>query len=90
MQIACERLTVSNLCGKFESSQCRQMLSIVGSWHVNLVLFRFDGGQVLQRCLVSRFTQGCSAKKRGARTAVPHQIKRKTAPNISNKVSIRL
>jgi len=25
-----------------------------GSWHVNLVLFCFDGGQVPQRCLVSK------------------------------------
>jgi len=30
---------------------------IVGtdSWHVNLGLFCFDGGQVSQRCLVSKF-----------------------------------
>jgi len=26
-----------------------------GSWHVNLVLFCFDGGQVPQRYLVSKF-----------------------------------
>ena len=31
------------------------MLPIVGSWHVNLVLFCYDGGQVPQRCLVSKF-----------------------------------
>ena len=29
-------------------------------WHVNLVLFCFDGGQVPQRCLVSKFR--CSIK----------------------------
>ena len=34
--------------------------------------------------------QGCSAKKSGVGTAFPHKIKRKTAPNISNKVSNRL
>jgi len=28
---------------------------MVGGWHVNLVLFCFDGGQVPQRCLVSKF-----------------------------------
>jgi len=28
---------------------------IVGSWHVNLVLFCFDSGQVPQRCLVLKF-----------------------------------
>jgi len=33
----------------------RQVLPIVGSWHVNLVLFCFDGGQVPQRCLISMF-----------------------------------
>jgi len=32
--------------------------------------------------------QGCIAKKRGVGTAFTHQIKRKTAPNSSNKVSI--
>ena len=32
------------------------MLPIIGSWHVNLVLFCFDGRQVPQRCLVSTFT----------------------------------
>ena len=26
-----------------------------GSWHVNFVLFCFDGGQVPKRCLVSKF-----------------------------------
>jgi len=26
-----------------------------GSWHVKLVLFCFDGGQVPQRCLISKF-----------------------------------
>jgi len=31
------------------------MLPIIGGWHVNLVLFYFDGGQVPQRCLVSKF-----------------------------------
>jgi len=35
-------------------------------------------------------TQGCSARRRGVGTPVPHQMKRKTAPNNSNKVSIRL
>jgi len=25
------------------------------SWHVNLVLFCFDGGQAPQRCLISKF-----------------------------------
>jgi len=42
---------VSNRCRKLESDQCRQVFPIVGSWHANLVLFCFDGGQVLQRCL---------------------------------------
>jgi len=46
---------VSNLCRKLESDQRRQVLPIVGSWHVNLVLLCFDGGQVPQRCLVSKF-----------------------------------
>jgi len=46
---------VSDLCRKLESDQCRQVLPIVGSWHVNLVLSCFDGGQVPQRCLVSKF-----------------------------------
>jgi len=31
------------------------VLPIVGSWHVNLVLFCFDGGQVPQPCLISKF-----------------------------------
>jgi len=35
--------------------QCRQVLPIVGSCNVNLFLFCFDGGQVPQRCLVSKF-----------------------------------
>jgi len=48
-------LTVSNLYRKLESDQGRHVLRIVGSWHVNLVLFCFDGGQVPQRCLVSKF-----------------------------------
>jgi len=34
--------------------------------------------------------QGCSAKIRGFGTQFPHQTKSKTAPNSSNKVSIRL
>jgi len=35
--------------------------------------------------------QGCSAKRRGlVTTAFPHQIERKTAPNSSKKVGIRL
>jgi len=46
---------VSNRSRKLESDQCRQVLPIVGSWHVNLVLFCVDGGQVLQRCLISKF-----------------------------------
>ena len=46
---------MSNLCGKLESDQCRQVLPIVGSWNVNLVWFCFDSGQVPQRCLVSKF-----------------------------------
>ena len=46
---------MSNLYRKLESDQCRHVLPIVGSWHVNLVLFCFDGGQVPQRCLVSKF-----------------------------------
>ena len=32
----------------------------------------------------------CSAKQRGVETPFPHEIKRKTVPNSSNKVSIRL
>jgi len=43
-----------NLCRKLENDKCKQVLPIVGSWHVNLVLFGFDGGQVPQRCLVSK------------------------------------
>jgi len=31
------------------------VLPIVGSWHVNLVLFSFKGGQVPQSCLFSKF-----------------------------------
>jgi len=46
---------VNNHGRKLESYQCRQGLPIVGSWHVNLVLFCFDGGQVPQRCLVAKF-----------------------------------
>jgi len=46
---------VSKLCKKLESDQRTQVLPFVGSWHVNLVLFCFDGGQVPQRCLVSKF-----------------------------------
>ena len=46
---------MSSLCRKLESDQCRQVLPIVGSWHVKLVLLCFDGGQVPQRCLVSKF-----------------------------------
>ena len=48
---------MSDVCRKLESDQCRQVLAIVGSWHVNLVLFSFDDGQVpqAQRSLVSRF-----------------------------------
>jgi len=46
---------VSNLCRKLGSDQCRQALPIVGSWHVNLFLLCFDGGQVPKRCLVSKF-----------------------------------
>jgi len=34
--------------------------------------------------------QGCSSSKRGLGTAFPHQIKRETASNSSNEVSIRL
>jgi len=33
----------------------QKVLPIVGSWYVNLVLFCCDGGEVLQRCLVSKF-----------------------------------
>jgi len=55
IQIACKRLTVNNFCRKLEDDTCRQVLRIVGSWHVNFVLFCFDGGQVPQRCLVSKF-----------------------------------
>jgi len=40
--------------------------------------------------LVYTYSQGCSAKTSGVGTAFPHQIKRETAPNSSNKVSIRL
>jgi len=36
------------------------------------------------------YNRGCSAQKRDVETTFPHQIKRKTAPNSSNKVSIRL
>jgi len=35
-------------------------------------------------------TQRCSANKRGVETPFPHQIKRKTAPASSIKVSIRV
>ena len=35
-------------------------------------------------------SQRCSAKKRGVGTAFPQQMTRNTAPNSSNKVSIRL
>jgi len=41
----------SNLCRKLESAP----IFGTGSWHVNLVLFCFDGGQVPQPCLVSKF-----------------------------------
>jgi len=40
--------------------------------------------------LVFGEVQGCSAEKRGVATRLLHQIKRKTAPNSSNKVSVRL
>jgi len=33
----------------------KQVLRMFGSWHVNFVLFCFGGGQVPQRCLVSKF-----------------------------------
>ena len=46
---------MTSLCRKFESDQCRQVLPIVRSWHVNLVLFWFNSGQAPQRCLVSKF-----------------------------------
>jgi len=46
---------VSNLCIKLESDQCRQVLPIVGSWHVNLVVFCFEDGEVPLRCLVPKF-----------------------------------
>ena len=46
---------MSSIGRKLESDQCRQVLPIVGCWHVNLVLFCFGGGQVLQRRLVSKF-----------------------------------
>jgi len=46
---------VSNLCRKLESDQCRQVLPTVGRWHVNVVLFCFNGRQVRQRFLVSKF-----------------------------------
>ena len=46
---------MSNRCRKLKRDQCRQVLPIVSSWHVNLVLFCFDGGQVRQRCLISKF-----------------------------------
>ena len=46
---------MSNLCRKLESDQCKQVLPIAGSSHVTLVLSCFDGGQVPQRCLVSKF-----------------------------------
>jgi len=48
-------LTISNLCRNLEWDQCTQVLRIFSSWHVSLVLFCFDGGQVQQRCLVSNF-----------------------------------
>ena len=46
---------MKNLYRNLESDQCKQVLPFVGSWDVNLVLFCFDGGQVLQRCLASKF-----------------------------------
>jgi len=39
---------------------------------------------------VVSYIQGCSTTKRGVGTPFPHHIKRKTAPNSSNEVSIRL
>ena len=45
---------MSNRCRTLESDQCRQVLPIVGSWHVNLVLICFGVGQVPQRCLLSK------------------------------------
>jgi len=45
---------VSNLCRKLESDQCQQVLQLLAP----AVVARephFDGGQVPQRCLVSKF-----------------------------------